>query len=87
MPKVMIKDRFDREGPVKLTLGPISKTLPRNKEIEISSEELEVLMHSHESNYVFVYPEVNHGTVDRTERPSADPGRDEAGARQGGQLR
>ena len=66
MPKVVIRDRSDREGLVVLTLGGKSKKIARNQEVDLSPEELEVLMHSHEANHVFVYPEVNDGTIDRT---------------------
>ena len=88
MPKIVVRDRADRSGPVKFTLGPIQREFPRNKEIQVSEDELAVLMNSHESHYVFVVPqEVNHGGIDRTERPDADPRGDEAGIRSGGKLR
>lgn len=87
MPKVIIRERSDRSGPVKLTLGSLHKTIPRNKEVNLSQEEVEVLLNSHEANHVFVYPEVTNGGTDRTERPDTDPGRDETGAGPHGKLR
>lgn len=91
MPQIIIKDRMDREGPVKMTLGNVYKVLPRNKPVSVSDSELEVLMNSHEANHIFVLPnpqnEVTHGTVDCTERPDAHPGGDEAGPGPNGKLR
>ena len=82
MPQIMIKNRADREGPVRLTLQGIKRILPRNEQVNVTDSELEVLMHSHESNYVFVYPEVEDGSVDRSEWTDSDQGGNEAGARE-----
>lgn len=91
MPEIIIKDRMDRTGPVKLTLGANHRQLPRNEKVIVSKSELEVLMHSHEANHIFVLAqetsllseEVDNGSVDRAERPDPDTGGDEEGPWQG----
>ena len=82
MPQVMIKNRADREGPVRLTLQGIKRILPRNEQVDVTDAELEVLMHSHESNYVFVYPEVEDVPVNSSERIDPSQGGDEEGVRE-----
>ena len=89
MPQIIIKERQDRSGPVKLTLGPDKRDLPREKQIEVSAAELEVLKNSHEANYVFVIPEppeVANGGADRAERPEPDSGGHEASPWKGRKL-
>lgn len=86
MPTIIIRDRFDRTGPVKLTLGSKSRNIVRNKKVVVSDAELEVLNHSHESNHIFVFPEVAHGGVVGTQRFSPSPGRDEESPRKGGNI-
>ena len=56
MPQIIIRERSDRTGPVKLTLGSQYKEIPRNKQIEVTDGELSVLMNSHEANHIFVVP-------------------------------
>jgi len=94
MPQIIIKERMDRTGLVKLTVGAIYRELPRNKEISVSKSELEVLMHSHEANHIFVLPEpaslvdeeINDGSIDRTERLDLDQRGNEESSRQGSEF-
>jgi len=81
MPHIIIKERGDRTGPIKLTLGGSSKVLSREKKVEVTEEELEILQNSYEANQIFVLPEVDNGSPDRAERPELDSGGHEASPR------
>lgn len=98
MPQIMIRERQDRSGAVKLNLGTakgsIYKELPREKKITVSEDELEALMHSHEGKYTFVYPEalvqeeeVADVSVGSSERAGLDSGGDAEGSRKGRKFR
>ena len=84
MPEIVIKERVDRSGPVRIFLGKYSKTILREKKTHVSDSELEVLRHSHESNHVFVCSEqlgkVKYDPVDCAKRPKSDSGGDEKGS-------
>lgn len=74
MPKIIIRDRMDRTGLVKLTLGKDYKELPRNKQILVSDNELFALMNSHEGPHIFVVPGPKDLPDQFSGSPSPGPG-------------
>lgn len=87
MPKIVIKDRQDRDGPVNLTVGAVHRKMERNAPLFVSDSELEALLASHEGDHVIVYPESNDADAHSAKRPEPDTGGNEAGTGKNGELR
>lgn len=63
MPEIIIQKREDITDRVRITLNGNMRLIEREKKVNISDGELNVLMDSHEAPYVFIIPDNPHNNT------------------------